>query len=240
MSEAEFRATLDPVAIINNRASAGGPQPAEMQRMLKAAKQRLAQQNDWVAQSRGRISSALAGLDRDFDKLLATSKIELPADKSRGRLLRLGTPTATACGRPGYPSIRLLRSLLRANGCNAERKIFGNGNGPRTAAASAKLSLPAPGKQRSPAMQQAIEPTRCSPMCASAQPYCPALQQDHGFCRKGRKRGQAAEETGDGKQPPLDRQARNSARRRRRRCRPGNRRTGWRPAYRKAASHGRR
>ena len=74
MSEAEFRATLDPVAIINNRASAGGPQPAEMQRMVKAAKERLARQNDWVAQNRGRISNALAGLDRDFDKLLPAGK----------------------------------------------------------------------------------------------------------------------------------------------------------------------
>jgi argininosuccinate lyase len=70
MSEEEFRATLNPVAIINNRASAGGPQPAEMARMLKAAKQKLAQQNDWLAQNRARISGALAGLDRDFDKLL--------------------------------------------------------------------------------------------------------------------------------------------------------------------------
>jgi argininosuccinate lyase len=35
MSEAEFRATLDPVAIVKNRATAGGPQPAEMERMLK-------------------------------------------------------------------------------------------------------------------------------------------------------------------------------------------------------------
>ena len=74
MSEEEFRATLNPVAIINNRASAGGPQPAEMQRMLKAAKQKLAQQNDWVAQNRGRISNALAGLDRDFDKLLPMAR----------------------------------------------------------------------------------------------------------------------------------------------------------------------
>ncbi len=35
MNEAEFRATLDPVAIIQHRATAGGPQPAEMTRMLK-------------------------------------------------------------------------------------------------------------------------------------------------------------------------------------------------------------
>jgi argininosuccinate lyase len=74
MSEAEFRATLNPVAIINNRASAGGPQPAEMQRMLKAASEKLAKQNDWVAQNRARISNALAGLDRDFDKLLPPAK----------------------------------------------------------------------------------------------------------------------------------------------------------------------
>ena len=74
MSEEEFRATLNPVAIINNRASAGGPQPAEMARMLKAAKQKLAQQNDWVAQNRAKISNSLAGLDRDFDKLLTTGK----------------------------------------------------------------------------------------------------------------------------------------------------------------------
>nr|WP_314626648.1 argininosuccinate lyase [uncultured Noviherbaspirillum sp.] len=74
MSEAEFRATLNPVAIINNRASAGGPQPAEMQRMVKAAKERLARQNDWVVQNRGRIGNALAGLDRDFDKLLPAGK----------------------------------------------------------------------------------------------------------------------------------------------------------------------
>jgi argininosuccinate lyase len=74
MSEEEFRATLNPVAIINNRASAGGPQPAEMARMLKAAKQKLAQQNDWVAQNRAKVSNSLAGLDRDFDKLLTTGK----------------------------------------------------------------------------------------------------------------------------------------------------------------------
>jgi argininosuccinate lyase len=42
-----------------------------MQRMLKAASEKLAKQNDWIAQNRARISNALAGLDRDFDKLLA-------------------------------------------------------------------------------------------------------------------------------------------------------------------------
>jgi argininosuccinate lyase len=70
MAEAEFRATLDPVAIVRNRATVGGPQPAEMERMLKAAQDRLAQQAEWVKARRAKIDSSLAKLDADFDKLL--------------------------------------------------------------------------------------------------------------------------------------------------------------------------
>jgi len=69
MSEAEFRSTLDPVAIVRNRASVGGPQPVEMARMLKAASERLAQQGEWVKARRARIASSLARLDSDFDRL---------------------------------------------------------------------------------------------------------------------------------------------------------------------------
>jgi argininosuccinate lyase len=69
MDEAEFRATLDPIAIIKNRASAGGPQPAEMDRMLKASNQRVAQQDAWIKGRRTQIASSLARLDADFEKL---------------------------------------------------------------------------------------------------------------------------------------------------------------------------
>lgn len=69
MSEAEFRSTLDPVAIIGNRATAGGPQPAEMERMLKAAEAALTQQDEWVRERRATIERALARLDADFAKL---------------------------------------------------------------------------------------------------------------------------------------------------------------------------
>jgi len=69
MSEAEFRATLDPVAIVKNRATAGGPQPAEMERMLKEATQRVAQQEAWIKGRRTQIASSLARLDADFEKL---------------------------------------------------------------------------------------------------------------------------------------------------------------------------
>lgn len=69
MSESEFRATLDPVAIVKNRATAGGPQPAEMARMLREAGQRLTQQDAWIEERRTQISSSLARLDADFEKL---------------------------------------------------------------------------------------------------------------------------------------------------------------------------
>lgn len=71
MSEAEFRATLDPVAIVRNRATSGGPQPAEMDRMLTDARQRLDAQDGWIKDKRQRITEGLARLDTDFAKLAA-------------------------------------------------------------------------------------------------------------------------------------------------------------------------
>ncbi|TCR69916.1 argininosuccinate lyase [Bosea sp. BK604] len=69
MSEEEFRGALDPVAIVKSRATAGGPQPAEMERMLGEARQRLAQQDDWIKQKRAKIDISLARLDTDFSTL---------------------------------------------------------------------------------------------------------------------------------------------------------------------------
>ena len=69
MSEAEFRSTLDPLAIIKNRATSGGPQPAEMDRMLAEARQRLDRQDTWVKEQRGKIAAGLAKLDADFGTL---------------------------------------------------------------------------------------------------------------------------------------------------------------------------
>jgi argininosuccinate lyase len=70
MTEQEFRAALDPVAIVRARVTAGGPQPAEMQRMLTEAKQRLEQQQTWIAERHARVDGSLARLDRDFQALL--------------------------------------------------------------------------------------------------------------------------------------------------------------------------
>jgi len=74
MSEAEFRATLDPVAIVRNRQTAGGPQPAEMTRMLAEASRRVARQDIWIQERRAQIGSSLARLDADFRKLGGTAR----------------------------------------------------------------------------------------------------------------------------------------------------------------------
>ena len=70
MSQEEFRSTLNPVTIVNNRATVGGPQPAELERMLKIANKKLTEQDAWIEEKRARINASLARLDADFDKLL--------------------------------------------------------------------------------------------------------------------------------------------------------------------------
>lgn len=70
MSEDQFRATLDPVAIVRNRATSGGPQPAEVERMLTQARDRIASQDRWIAERRDHIQKSLASLNDDFSALL--------------------------------------------------------------------------------------------------------------------------------------------------------------------------
>jgi len=74
MSEEEFRSTLNPVTIVNNRATVGGPQPAELDRMLKLANQKLVEQDTWIKEKRAKINASLAKLDADFGKLLNSGK----------------------------------------------------------------------------------------------------------------------------------------------------------------------
>ena len=73
MSEQEFRSTLDPVAIVRNRATVGGPQPAEMDRMLREANERVSRQDAWIKARRAHIRDSLAELDKQFDALVASA-----------------------------------------------------------------------------------------------------------------------------------------------------------------------
>ncbi len=76
MSEQEFRSTLDPVAIVRNRATVGGPQPAEMDRMLREATARVAQQDAWIKARQQRIAGSLQKLDADFDRMAVSAGVK--------------------------------------------------------------------------------------------------------------------------------------------------------------------
>lgn len=79
MSEADFHAALDPVAIVKRRATAGGPQPSEMMRMLASARDNDAAQQAWIAAHRKTISDSLHRLDSDFAKFLTDDESGAPA-----------------------------------------------------------------------------------------------------------------------------------------------------------------
>ena len=70
LTEAEFRSTLNPIAIVQNRNTVGGPQASEIKRMLGLAKDNLKLQQSWAASKRQKINQSLAKLDSDFQRLL--------------------------------------------------------------------------------------------------------------------------------------------------------------------------
>lgn len=70
LTEREFHDALDPIKIINARATHGGPQPSEMNRMLGQAKKDIEDQKRWVEMRRKVIDQALRGLNDDFRRFL--------------------------------------------------------------------------------------------------------------------------------------------------------------------------
>lgn len=70
ISEELFRRTLDPVAIVRNRRTSGGPQPEEMKKALSGMEKTIADQTAWTKGKRDQIDTALNRLDADFRKLL--------------------------------------------------------------------------------------------------------------------------------------------------------------------------
>jgi argininosuccinate lyase len=70
LTEMEFRDALNPIKIIDARATHGGPQPSEMNRMLGQAKKDIEDQKRWVEMRRKVIDQALRGLNDDFRRFL--------------------------------------------------------------------------------------------------------------------------------------------------------------------------
>jgi argininosuccinate lyase len=70
LDEATFKATLSPDMMVRTRVGVGGPQPAEVQRMIGVARDTLAQDRAWLAARNSKLLEAEAKLNTAFAKYL--------------------------------------------------------------------------------------------------------------------------------------------------------------------------
>ncbi len=69
MDEKEWQDSKDPIAIVHNRAVKGGPQVAELNKMIAMAKETLAKNEQWTKETKEKLDNAEKKLNDDFEKL---------------------------------------------------------------------------------------------------------------------------------------------------------------------------
>ncbi|WP_197707273.1 hypothetical protein [Advenella sp. S44] len=69
INEAHFREVLSPEFMVKTRMGTGGPQPAEVERMLTESNKRLSDDKAWMQSTRDKLMQADQNLDEAFTKL---------------------------------------------------------------------------------------------------------------------------------------------------------------------------
>jgi argininosuccinate lyase len=70
IDEVEYTAALDPSRIVETRRAQGGPQSAEIERMLAEAAEAIGVHQTWLADRQRDITNARAARDAAFDRLI--------------------------------------------------------------------------------------------------------------------------------------------------------------------------
>lgn len=71
MTEQEWREAKDPAAIVRNRAVKGGPQPAELAKMISMARSDQKRDALWMVEKKHQLQAAENRLNADFERMLS-------------------------------------------------------------------------------------------------------------------------------------------------------------------------